>query len=754
MRKCILHYETVHPLNRQCIYVLFKVNSYELIINLKKRAMSFKYLLLILGLIIAALISFIEESVSQPITFDKHTLSNSFTQGCEVCLADLNKDGRTDIVACGNGNNGQIVWWENKGFHSFEKHTVAENMHRVRSIHAWDINKDGEQDIIAAAWEGNSVTWLENDGVENFTIHYIDDNFIGAHTVDVTDVDFDGKYDVLCSGFDMSSTNSEIAWWKNNLPDTNWTKHVISTRFQQSPFIHGDDMDGDGDIDILACGELNGEVYWWENDGNQNWTEHEIDNAFPKAHTVFIRNVDGDNDMDIVGAACMSSQIAWWENDGNENFTKHPLGTFAGALWLDVCDLDMDGDRDLYGGGQGENHLAWWENDGNENFTRHDLADAFSQTFCVVHGDLDLDGDPDLTATGYMSNQTAWFENDLYDPSKYNKPECVVYDALMERYIVANIGNGCLIETDTANDASYWISGYDSFYGMCLDGNILYTSDGDTLMGFNVLNKQRVLAMHISNLNNLDGMTVDGNGFLYVLDTGGRLIKVNIENETYEILTSSGLPNWPQDCVYDPFNQRVVVAAFQADSPIVAVDPETGDVSTLTTISTGYYDGITIDQYGNFYFSTFVAGGRVYKYPNDFSTRNVIATNLGEPTGLNYNQYDNILAVPSFNKDTVFFIPISTIGIEDYSMDNQLDLEAFPNPCDDLLKLRFSKIEDQKSMIEIVNVSGSNIKTIPLNDQAYYSNEVSIDVSDLPSGIYFIKLRANKKTAVKKVVVM
>lgn len=714
--------------------------------------MNFNYFLITLGLIFTALITFIEESVSQPINFEKHILSTNFEQGCEVCVADLNKDGKTDIIACGNGNNGQVVWWENKGFHSFEKHTVAENMQRVRSIHAWDIDQDGEQDIIAAAWEGNSVTWLENDGEENFTIHYIDNNFIGAHTVDVADVDFDGRYDVLCSGFDNSTTNSEIAWWKNNLPDTNWTKHVISTRFQQSPFIHGDDIDGDGDIDVLACGELNGEVYWWENDGNQNWTEQMIDEDFPMAHTVFIRDVDGDDDMDIVGAACMSSQIAWWENDGNENFTKHPMGSFAGALWLDMSDLDLDGDRDFYGGGQGAAQLAWWENDGSQNFTKYNFEDPFNQAFCVVHGDLDQDGDTDLVATGYMSNQTAWFENKLYDPSKYDKPECVVYDPLLERYIVANIGNGCLVETDSANNSNYWISGYESFFSMCRDGNTLYTSDGDTLMGFNLLTKERVLTMHIPSINNLDGMTADGDGFLYVIDTGGRVFKVDIQNETYEILTPHSLPNWPQDCVYDPFNNRVVIAAFQDSAPIVSIDPETGAITTLTTLSAGFYDGITIDQYGNFYFSSYASGGRVYKYPNDFSSRDVIATGLGQPTGLNYNQYDNILAIPSFNKDTVFFIHVNQTGLADPGRDSKLDMEVYPNPCEDVLHLRYEISDIREAKLELINMSGAVVRRIFQEGTGMI--DISLNIDDLPAGIYFVKLTANKKTAVKKVVVL
>lgn len=723
--------------------------------------MNFKFFFMILLLIATALVTFIHDSFSQSTSFEKHILSTDFEQGCEVFIHDVNKDGFADIIGGGNGNNGQVVWWENTGYHEFIEHSVAENLLRARSVSAHDLNADGEIDIVAAAWEGGTITWYENDGEENWSKHFVDDDFLGAHTVDIKDVDFDGKPDVLCSQFDNSSAYSEIAWWKNNLPDTVWTKHVISTRFKQSPFIFGDDIDGDGDVDILACGELNGEVYWWENDGNQNWTEHMIDDDFPKAHTVFIRNVDGDDDMDIVGAACMSSKIAWWENDGNENFTKHDMGSFAGALWFDITDLDMDGDQDFYGGGQGEAKLAWWENDGNQNFTKYIFDDPFSQTFSIVHGDLDNDGDPDLVATGYMSNQTSWFANQLYQPNIYDKPECVVYDQALDRYIVANVGNGTLVETDTLNNNNYWLtSHYERLYGMCIDGNILYTSDGDTLLGFHLLTKELVLSMHLPNTNNLDGMTSDGNGFLYVIDTGGRLMKIDIEDETWELLASDGIPNWPQDCVYDPFNNRIVIACFEASSPIVGVDAESGEVSTLTTNSVGRYDGITIDQYGNFYFSTFVGGGRVHKYPNDFSNYYAVAYGLGEPTGLNYNQYDNILAIPSFNQDTVYFIRMTQTGIADPQPGSSLDFELFPNPCSDVLHIQYTGLETRDSRLEIrdlklevVSSSGTVVKSLPVNDRSSENQEISIDMREFPAGIYLVRVKSHDAVGVRKLVV-
>ncbi|MBN1352312.1 VCBS repeat-containing protein [candidate division KSB1 bacterium] len=342
------------------------------------------------------------------ITLTEHPITDSFIGAWAVDARDINGDGFIDIV--GASNSDMICWWQNDGFQAFTMHLVAQNFVGVRSVQAADIDTDGDIDIVAAAWEVNDIAWWENDGNENFTQHVIDNNFIGAHTVEAKDVNQDGHVDILCSGFDYYGKQGEIAWWKNN-GNQNFTKILISDRFQQSPFIHGEDIDGDGDIDILACGELNNEVVWWENDGNEQFTEHIIDDDFSAAHTVFARDFDLDGDMDILGAACLSSKLAWWENDGAQNFTKHAIYNLSGALWIDRIDLDNDADMDLIA--TGRTGVCWWENDGAQNLSRHAVNGAFSDGYCVISVDLDQDHDQDLIAAGRGCNRITWWENEL-----------------------------------------------------------------------------------------------------------------------------------------------------------------------------------------------------------------------------------------------------------------------------------------------------------------------------------------------------
>jgi sugar lactone lactonase YvrE len=691
-------------------------------------------------------------SVSQT-TFKKHVLTTSFYQGSEVHACDIDQDGDMDFLATGNNSGGQVSWWENNGYIDFIEHVVDDDLNRARSVGTGDLNEDGEIDVVAAGWTANTVRWYENDGNENWTLHDIDNQFIGAHTVDIKDVNDDGRMDVLCSSFDNSPAFSEIAWWEN-MPDTNWTKHVISTRFQQSPYIYGEDIDKDGDMDILACGEANGEVCWWENDGSQNWTEHMIDSLFAMAHTVHARDIDLDGDFDIIGAACMSSTLAWWENDGSQHFTRHPMGSLNGALWFDAVDLDNDGDRDLYAGGQTAQKLVRWENDGNSNFTPHLFNETFTQTFSVVHADFDLDTDTDLVAIGYNSSTIAWFENQLLGPQLYDKPEGSFFDAANNRYLVANVGDGSIVITDTTNNAqSYFTYGHEDIYGMCIIGDVLYTSDGDTVFGFDLETAEIVFELEIPPLNNLDGMTTDGNGFLYVIDTGGRLIKVDIEDQSYEVLVSSGLPNYPQDCVYDPFRGMVVVAAYQHSAPIIGVDPETGQLTTLLNISKGRYDGVTIDQTGNFYLSSHIEGGKVFRYPHDFlGEPETIASGLGQPAGLYYNQQDNVLVVPSFSQDTVYFYKISTTGINDFQQGENLQLDISPNPCKRSTKLKIKGLEGNHGFILTIRDQAGRIQ----QDQALKisgEEEIIFDLGNLSHGVYLVTIEGSDVVLTDKIIV-
>ena len=111
-------------------------------------------------------------------------------------------------------------------------------------------------------------------------------------------------------------------------------------------------MDGDGDIDIVSASRDDDTIAWYENNGDSDptWTKVVITTDADGAVSVFGADIDGDGDMDIVAASRFDNTIAWYENNGaaDPTWTKVVLSTSAvGARSVFVADMDKDGDMEV-----------------------------------------------------------------------------------------------------------------------------------------------------------------------------------------------------------------------------------------------------------------------------------------------------------------------------------------------------------------------------------------------------------------------
>ncbi|KPJ48244.1 MAG: hypothetical protein AMJ41_05330 [candidate division Zixibacteria bacterium DG_27] len=115
--------------------------------------------------------------------------------------------------------------------------------------------------------------------------------------------------------------------------EINWTEHPIVENWSSNPpSVSAVDIDGDGDLDVLASGTYwgSGDLSWWENDGSQNFTQHRVshDANFWKCFGV---DMDSDGDIDIMTQAAFEeaadSRITIWVNDGNQNFSQHDIAS-------------------------------------------------------------------------------------------------------------------------------------------------------------------------------------------------------------------------------------------------------------------------------------------------------------------------------------------------------------------------------------------------------------------------------------------
>ena len=79
------------------------------------------------------------------------------------------------------------------------------------------------------------------------------------------------------------------------------------------------DVDGDGDLDVLATIANDNEVVWYENNGTQSFTAHTISSTADSARAIATGDLNGDGRLDVVATTNViggSGELLWYENDG------------------------------------------------------------------------------------------------------------------------------------------------------------------------------------------------------------------------------------------------------------------------------------------------------------------------------------------------------------------------------------------------------------------------------------------------------
>ena len=278
-------------------------------------------------------------------------------------------------------------------------------------------------DVLGAAADADAITWWENlDGAGlNWSEHTVDGTFDDARRVYAEDMDGDGDVDVLGAAREAD----DITWWEN-LDGTgqNWSEHTVDGAFDNARGVFAEDVDGDGDMDVLGAAFSAGDITWWENlDGTGlNWSEHTVDAAFSGALSVYAEDVDGDGDMDVLGAAAyLVDGITWWENlDGTGlNWSEHTVdGAFDGAWGVYAEDVDGDGDMDVLGAARSADDITVWLRMGSPNLIDVTLTPAIVPSIVPIGGNFEYGAElvSNLPNIQYVD---VWTEAVLPDNSTY-----------------------------------------------------------------------------------------------------------------------------------------------------------------------------------------------------------------------------------------------------------------------------------------------------------------------------------------------
>ena len=187
------------------------------------------------------------------------------------------------------------------------------------------------------------------------------------------------------------------------------------------------DMDGDGDIDVLAAKPGSpfggGSIVIYRNNGNGSFTE--INNRFPGSSAALVSNVvgsdlDNDGDIDVVvGSSGFSSGgVRVYRNNGNLSFTRTFDNGNSPGLW-DIHLADLNGDNRpeiMFSLGGSFDQIGVYVNSGNLSSWGNLIpvksgTNTGDEPRSLHAADIDGDGDVDVMSVNYLSNQLSYYPN-------------------------------------------------------------------------------------------------------------------------------------------------------------------------------------------------------------------------------------------------------------------------------------------------------------------------------------------------------
>ncbi len=392
--------------------------------------------------------------------------------GDGIVLVDLDRDGHLDIVTVQEDSNHLRVAYGSSDPDRWVLRTIAEGpiVAAVEDVAAGDLNGDGWPDLVAACEEGH-LAYFQNPGArarEAAWTSFIPPFSQGRGSwlrVFIADINGDGRLDLTAAnkgeadiirpgaGQTANRPTSLITLHGPPLDPASWREQAL---FQEGipnnavPF----DIDGDGDLDVLAAKRVQQEMFVIENRGAAP-----DGSLLTTAHPVRISPAPDTPDGWRLSANGFQADFADFNGDGRAdiavNVTEQdpaaPRNARAGLGWLEqpetlsgawrfhrigetlpdavigihLADIDGDGDVDAFTGGySGLNilsggysgasrdfddpsvtpastvgRLAWFENPGHGSgsWRRHDVSRTVRGMYDMFASrDMDGDGDLDL----------------------------------------------------------------------------------------------------------------------------------------------------------------------------------------------------------------------------------------------------------------------------------------------------------------------------------------------------------------------
>lgn len=312
----------------------------------------------------------------------------------DMATGDFNGDGHLDVaVAAWTGGTWVSL---GNGDGTFGAPIATAGLAQTKSIEVADINGDGRDDIVSLATGGISVLLSDGDGTFTNSASF---SPIGTfnHSLSLGDFNGDGKYDFVA----QDSPSGDLYLYTGNGDGTFSAGQNIGNAWYGYGSACGD-INRDGKDD-LVIGTLGG-TYAFVSQANGTFAKSQI--ATGDSRSVALADLDGDGYLDVMSGILGTRSMKVLMGSGTGTFTQTGDYAFNTGLADDTYqrmttgDFNGDGLADVAistrESGTPNGAATIFINNGDGTFQAATHLGALNDSISIVNGDYNSDGVNDI----------------------------------------------------------------------------------------------------------------------------------------------------------------------------------------------------------------------------------------------------------------------------------------------------------------------------------------------------------------------
>ncbi|MCL5028325.1 MAG: T9SS type A sorting domain-containing protein [Bacteroidetes bacterium] len=357
---------------------------------------------------------------------------NIFTTGTNpaaVAIADVNKDGKPDIVAANYSSNTVSVFFnttaDSASTPTFSSKTDFTTSTGPTAITVSDLNGDGKPDIVTANYNANTISVLldttsNGASIPSFTAKT--DFSVGTNPRGVVIADLNGDYkpDIVTANIGTNNISALL----NTTPDTMYTPLFSSmTNFNtgSSPAsVAYGDLNGDGKQDVVVANYASNTISVFIDTTPDSTTTPSFSTKtdFTTGNapiSVAIADLNGDGRLDIAVANSNDNTVSVFFNTtpngvSTPSFTaKKDFTTGATPYYVAIANLNGDGKPDIITANPNSNNISVLLNTTSSgasvpSFSAKTDFSTGSSCRWIGIGDFNGDGKLDIATANYGAN--------------------------------------------------------------------------------------------------------------------------------------------------------------------------------------------------------------------------------------------------------------------------------------------------------------------------------------------------------------